>query len=328
MWFWDLDLLNHMHHPADVRAYVGVTDGSWAAFLAARPQLDEVNFWRPSGGRAFRVLEVGEPFFFKSHAPENRIVGGGFYSGFVALPASEVWDLYGEGNGAASLTEMRERIAYYRRSAIGQEEDPIVGCVLLRDVRFFAAERWADPPLDFAPNIVQGKSFDLAAHAEAEYFRDLIGRLLGHDAEIDLSRPWHRPGPVYGDPRLAPQRLGQQAFKAVVLAAYEGCCAVTGSNVRPILQAAHVRPLHRGGEHRLDNGILLRSDVHTLFDQGYLGLDAEHRLTVSPHLDAEFGSGAQYYRSMAGQPVALPNRSADRPGKEFIEWHTNNVFKA
>jgi len=73
-----------------VKAYVGVTDGDWYQFLAARPDLDEVNFWRPGGGREFRALSVGEPFFFKTHHPHNRIVGGGFYSGFAALRVTEV----------------------------------------------------------------------------------------------------------------------------------------------------------------------------------------------------------------------------------------------
>ena len=45
-----------------VRAYVGVTDYSWYQFLAARPQLTEVNFWQPSGAREFHVLAPGEPF--------------------------------------------------------------------------------------------------------------------------------------------------------------------------------------------------------------------------------------------------------------------------
>jgi hypothetical protein len=82
-----------------VRAYVGVTDGDWYRFLAARPDIAEVNFWQPSGGRAFRVLETGEPFLFKTHHPHNRVVGGGFFSGFAVLPLSEAWSLFGEANG-------------------------------------------------------------------------------------------------------------------------------------------------------------------------------------------------------------------------------------
>jgi len=65
---------------AVVRAYVGVTDGNWYRFLADRPGVTEVNFWQPSGAREFRVLAPGEPFFFKTHYPHNKLVGGGFFS--------------------------------------------------------------------------------------------------------------------------------------------------------------------------------------------------------------------------------------------------------
>ncbi|HEY8368084.1 MAG TPA: HNH endonuclease, partial [Thermodesulfobacteriota bacterium] len=54
-----------------MKLYVGVTDEDWFEFLRARPDLDEVNFWQPGGGRDFRALEPGEPFLFKLHAPRN-----------------------------------------------------------------------------------------------------------------------------------------------------------------------------------------------------------------------------------------------------------------
>lgn len=56
-----------------MRLYVGVTDNDWFRFLAER-RPDELNFWRPGGGRAFRALEPGEPFLFKLHSPLNVIV--------------------------------------------------------------------------------------------------------------------------------------------------------------------------------------------------------------------------------------------------------------
>ena len=49
---------------AVVRAYVGVTDNDWYRFLAAHPAVAEVYFWQPCGGRGFRFLTPGEPFFF------------------------------------------------------------------------------------------------------------------------------------------------------------------------------------------------------------------------------------------------------------------------
>jgi len=137
---------------------------------------------------------------------------------------------------------------------------------------------------------------------------------------VDLAGPWQRTGPVYGDPRLAPQRLGQQAFQAVVLRAYQRRCAVTGDRIRPVLQAAHIRPLPAGGEHRLDNGLLLRSDVHTLYDRGYLGVDPQYRLLVSPRLRDEFGNGEQFY-AHAGERIALPQRQGDLASPFFTAPH-------
>lgn len=137
-----------------MRAYVGVTDSGWYRFLAARPELTEVNFWRPGGGHAFRALEPGEPFFFKTHYPHNRIVGGGFFSGFVSMRVSDAWELLGWGNGAASLEELRTQIGRYRKVPIMSGEDPEIGCLLLRDPRFFPGgppqrRRQASPPTSF-----------------------------------------------------------------------------------------------------------------------------------------------------------------------------------
>jgi hypothetical protein len=113
---------------------VAVTDEEWYQFLAARPEISEaeVNFWRPGGGREFHALAIGEPFFFKTHSPHNRVVGGGFYSGFAALRVSEAWQFFGLANGADSVDRMRTRIAYYRRLPVAPGDDPEIGCIFVR----------------------------------------------------------------------------------------------------------------------------------------------------------------------------------------------------
>ena len=297
---------------------MGVTDYTWYRFLAARPAVTEVNFWQPSGGREFRVLAPGEPFFFKTHAPHNQVVGGGFFSDSARLRVSEAWELFGEANGADSMAQMRARIGHYRRTPIGADEDPVIGCLFVRDVRFFPPGAAAAPPPGFARNIVQGKSYDLADLSVAPYFADLLDRILGTPLELDLSQPWHRAGPVFGDPRLAPYRLGQRSFQAVILDAYHRRCAITGTHIPPVLQAAHIRPVTEGGEHRLDNELLLRSDVHTLFDRGYLGVDPRYRLLVSPRLLADFSNGEQF-DAAAGQVIDLPDLVPSGPAG--ISWN-------
>ncbi len=98
-------------------------------------------------------------------------------------------------------------------------------------------------------------------------------------------------------------------------------------SIRPVLQAAHIRPVAAGGEHRIDNGLLLRSDVHTMFDRGYLGVDPHYRLRVSPRLRDEFGNGEHFY-ARVGEVITLPKRRADRPQREFLQWHMDQVFRA
>jgi putative restriction endonuclease len=64
-----------------------------------------------------------------------------------------------------------------------------------------------------------------------------------------------------------------------------------------------------------------------MFDWGYLGVDPSYRLRVSPRLRDEFGNGEQFY-SRAGEVIALPDRKANRPYREFLEWHLDTVFRA
>jgi hypothetical protein len=54
-----------------MRFWVGITDHDWYRFLAARPELPEVNFWQPSAGRRPVTLDPGALFLFKLHAAQG-----------------------------------------------------------------------------------------------------------------------------------------------------------------------------------------------------------------------------------------------------------------
>jgi putative restriction endonuclease len=310
-----------------MKGYIGVTDGDWVSHLRATGQT-EANFWLPSGNRRFGVLRPGEPFLFKTHAPANSIVGGGFFEHFTFLRASEAWDSMGPGNGVASLEELVARVRRYRRGEA--EPDPIIGCILLGGLAFFDQAVRLAPPRSFVPNIVQGKGYELGvADADSEAER-LFALLLAAEASgvaVDDGPVQQVAGEVFGESLLVPRRLGQGAFKALVLESYDRRCAVTGHKITPTLEAAHIKPVSRGGENRLDNGLLLRSDVHTMFDRGYLTVDVAHRLRVSPRLRDDFGNGEEFY-AREGEVVRLPERASDRPAREFLEWHGDEVFRA
>src|SRR5439155_14572750 len=134
-----------------MKAYIGVTDRDWYTFLSLSPGLDELNFCQPGGNRTFGALEAGEPFLFKLHAPENFIVGGGFFLHASLLPVSLAWDAFGEKNGATSLAEMRRRIEKYRRSKSDPHEDYRIGCILLGNPFFLGRHAWIPAPGDFLP---------------------------------------------------------------------------------------------------------------------------------------------------------------------------------
>ncbi len=72
---------------------------------------------------------------------------------------------------------------------------------------------------------------------------------------------------------LIRKRQGQPAFRAALLQAYESRCAITEADTIEVLEAAHITPFSEGGPMTTDNGLLLRSDVHTLFDLGLIAVD-------------------------------------------------------
>ncbi len=148
-----------------MKVYVAVTDPQLFRFLRARPELEEVNFWQPSGSRRFRALEPGEPFLFKSHSPEDFIVGGGFFAAASILPCSLAWEIFAERNGALSLRDMRRQIDRYRREPADPHADYPVGCIILQRPFFFDEADWIPVPKDFSKSIVQGKTYDTGTSA-------------------------------------------------------------------------------------------------------------------------------------------------------------------
>ena len=128
-----------------------------------------------------------------------------------------------------------------------------------------------------------------------------------------------------GAPRTVQPRLGQGTFRIAVTSAY-GACAVSGEHSLPALEAAHVRPYADGGAHALPNGLLLRADIHRLYDAGYVTVTPDHRFCVSRDLVEEFHNGCEYER-FAGRTITVPNALTDQPDPDLLEWHAAEVFR-
>jgi putative restriction endonuclease len=224
---------------------------------------------------------LGGLFLFKLHSPLDYSVGGGFFSHWTKLPVSYAWEAFEVKDGASSLPEMRARIERYRRTKPEQHEDYNIGCILLLQPFFFSREAWLKVP-DWNSNIVRGKTYDFTQEPGTTLWHEVQQQLQG--MHVHLRESERR----YGEPALVKPRFGQGSFRVIVADAYKRQCAVTGGKALPVLIAAHIRPFGEGGDHRVDNGVLLRSDIHTLFDRGYVTITPEYRVKISKRLRADF----------------------------------------
>ena len=302
-----------------IKTFIGITDNDWFTLLSNIEKIDEVNFWQPSGNRQFKALNPGELFLFKLHSPNNFIVGGGFFAHSSLLPISLAWESFGIKNGANSLLEMRRRVEKYRRQLEKRFEDYTIGCILLEQPFFFTRDTWIPVPDDWKSNIVQGRSYDLTVTPGISIWNQLQSN-LGKSTLI------HEETARYGKPIITIPRLGQGSFRVLVTDAYERRCAITNERTLPALDAAHIKPFSENGPHNVNNGLLLRRDLHALFDKGYLTISPTLSVEVSSKIKEEFDNGREYYR-FHGNKIRLPVNRNFHPLSDYLEWHNNNIFR-
>jgi putative restriction endonuclease len=324
-----------------MRGFVANTDYDWFTYLRAiEPPIDEVNFWKPGSGTSFHALLPGEPLFFKLKAPYKAIAGFGYFAHFSRLPVSMVWQVYGEANGARSYAEMRERLVRIR-TRFDRNTDPKqdfwIGCILVNQPVFFAERDWIRTPHDFKGPTVQGKTYDLSSGEGERIWMECLARAARRPdgvAPQPVVVPRLRDDRIsdaprlsgYGSPVAIRPRLGQRSFRVVILDSYGRRCAITNEKTLPVLEAAHIRDYHDVQEHRIENGILLRADIHKLFDSGYVTVTPEFRFEVSRRIREEFENGRDYY-ALHGSRMRLPDDIADRPAVESLIWHNEQRFQ-
>ena len=304
-----------------VKIFLGVTHRPWFTFLAQRSP-DEVNFWQPSGSGMFRALQPGELFLFKLKGTD-LIAGGGVFGHASLAPLSLAWEAFGERNGADSLAEMRRIITLLRhvREPLGDRDDPTIGCRVLLQPFFWPRDQWFAVPTSFSPNTVVGKTYGTD---------DADGLRLWHAVQERFALLPHAAAPEaedrYGAPSPLRRRLGQGAFRLAVTDGYGRRCAVSGEKTLPILDAAHIRTFASGGAHDISNGLLLRTDIHKLFDLGYVTITNDRRFAVSERLKRDFDNGVHYY-AMQGREISGPRPGFAPPSLEMLQWHRENRYR-
>lgn len=309
---------------------IAVTDYDWYERLSNRPELHEVNFWKPSPRDRFQAPELS-PFLFKLKAPHNAICGFAFFARWSALPIWLAWDTFGVANGCETLAEMKSRIDAIRKR-IGYDSDnqrDEIGCVLLIHPVFFSPDLWIAQPTDWKARTVKHKGYDVAVGEGARVWNQCQERasIIQVHANAAVSDIADADRPRYGSPQLVQPRIGQRVFRIAVTDAYERACTVTGEHSLPALEAAHIKPYADQGEHDIRNGLLLRADLHRLFDAGYLTVTPDLRLNVSPRLKSEFHNGRAYY-PLHGSKLRSPIAPQYAPDPELLRWHNEKKYVA
>lgn len=111
-------------------------------------------------------------------------------------------------------------------------------------------------------------------------------------------------------------RQGQSKFRNDLLSNYNSTCVISGIQISEVLDAAHILPYRGEHTNSLNNGIVLRSDLHNLFDVGLIAIDPEsRRVIVSPKL-----CNSQYWE-FSGRRILEPVEANSRPSTEILEAH-------
>ena len=136
-----------------------------------------------------------------------------------------------------------------------------------------------------------------------------------------LSRPPETVAERQYGLRQVKQRLHQAQFRAAVIAAYDGRCALSGLPEARLLDAAHI--IADGdeayGQPVVPNGLPLSKIHHSAFDAHLIGIDPDYRLHVSEQLlSLNDGPVLEALKALDGEPIRVPRREQDRPDRDRL----------
>lgn len=190
---------------------------------------------------------------------------------------------------------------------------------------------------------ISGRAQAAVRPVSAEDFVRIVERGLGQQDDIlprrdeapvenaftEEQAPFEHPEARPRIAQLSNRAMRDRNFRKTVLRAYGERCAVTGLRLingrgRAEVEAAHIRPVEHDGPDIVSNGIALSGTAHWMFDRGMIGLSDDLHILVSRqsnNIDA-----VTSLINDSGHLIA-PDRLAERPHSEFVQWHREHCFK-
>lgn len=149
-----------------------------------------------------------------------------------------------------------------------------------------------------------------------------VFRLWERSTKVSGPRPTEVPGPEDARLRVLAEivrRQGQPEFRRRLLVAYGGQCAISGCDAKAALEAAHITPYRGQHTNRTENGLLLRADLHTLFDLHLIAIDRTGAVILSSAL------AASKYEQFAGRKIRTPRNRRDHPSQDLLARHRESL---
>lgn len=220
------------------------------------------------------------------------------------LTIDDAWDQYAEGNCYKSKSEFIGAIRKYPHVYKTKK----VFCTVLREV-VISSEQTSlpDESLKFSsPNVS-------ALFAQSAFPYSLVGAdkhesSINDDSFVLLDDNQTK---VKVDAESV-VREGQEEFRRSLFIAYEGKCCITGESTKEVLQAAHIQSYIDKRSHHVQNGLLLRSDFHLLYDSGLMTVLEDYTIRISSSIDSE------YYQSFNGKKINLPVKESWYPSRDAL----------
>lgn len=296
---------------------VAITNKDWYDFLLGRDCSAGVNFWRPSKDNV--IINPGEWFLFKQHSAVGKVMGGAQFIASELLTINQAWSRWRAANGCADKDAFLRRLIKLCSSYDAQKlkGHSYIRCLYLDKPIFLDKKNWFDVP-GWNPKSRQ----PIRKYDASNPHRYKLQRLI--EDLFPANRLVFKKFVELGERK---EREGQRAFRQEILKNYHSQCAVTREKTRPVLEAAHIEPYAKSHNHLPSNGLLLKSDIHKLFDEGLVSITPEDfKFHVSSLLEKKYKNGKYYYQ-FEGHTIDVPKRNELQPDPELLQRHFEKEFK-
>ena len=281
-----------------------ITDRDWYNYQKDHGFNNFINFWTPTVWKNTK-LKPGHILVFKLKEFKNSIEDIGGYGTIVEYKSQTreaAWNEFGRRNGFDTKEEFLKKLTKANR---GRSKDS--GCFVLKDVVFFDEPvKLSDYGLSVSPR--------LERYSWGEGPFPFAQQVTSTQLDFSLVDPAKKEKVT----QSTTKRVGQDQFHADISRVYGYRCCITGETAPELLQAAHIQDYICKESHHIQNGLLLRIDIHKLFDSGLLYIDQHYHVHISPLVSTT------EYKNLENKPISLPNNPSDYPSLAALQFKENS----